>query len=120
MNEEKIIYLTVQIRQAEGLRNASKKPKEREAFTHRIRILKAELSPLLDAYVKERQKSPKKEDKSNEDLGPKGITESLHAWADRKLGEVSFVNSLAEGPVSVAGTFDTVSYIIHFQRTQTL
>jgi len=116
MNEEEIIYLTVQLRQLENLRNISKKPKEKESYTIGIRSLKAQLDPLLDKYIDFKKKTPMAVDKSNEDLGPKDVVAAIHAWAQMKLSQEEAVNWLSNQPVSVAGQYKEFVYLAHFER----
>lgn len=120
MKEEQIIYLTAQLRQAEILRNETKNVAQKQAMTARIHNLKAELDPLLNAYIAEKKKAKMTVDKSNEDIGPKEIVDALHGFARVRISDKDFVNSLDSGPVSVAGSHVGVSYVLHFQRTSTL
>ena len=120
VNPEQIAYLSYQIRQLEVERNASKKKAQKEAMTLRIRNLKAELDPILMAYAEEKKKAKMEILDENKDFGPKYIVDTLHDFAKTRLTQEDFVNLLKTGPMSVAGEYDKVAYVIHFQRTETL
>jgi hypothetical protein len=126
INPTQIVYLAYQIRQLEIYRNDEKKANKKETMTMQIRRLKADLDPMLMAFAeqeKKKQSSPQMlvdRNMDDKDLGPPEIIDVMHAYARLKITQQEVMNHLVVGPVSVAGEYNKVAYIMHFQTTDSL
>lgn len=118
VNPEQIVFLTYQLRQLEIYRNDSKKPHEKESMTMQIRRLKEQLDPLLMAFAEERKKTEMVVDRdvSDEDLGPAEVVEAMHIYAKMKALQTEVLEHLQKEPVSVAGEYNGVMYVMHFEK----
>jgi len=127
VNPVQIVFLTYQLRQLEIHRNNEKNARNKEAMTLRIRKMKEELDPLLEMFAEQEKKKREKPemvvDRSlgDKDLGPADVVKAIHAYAQQKITQQEVVNYLTSGhPISIAGEYDKVAYVIHFQRTESL
>ena len=98
VSSEEIIYKVYQLRQLEINRNIEKKPSIKEALTMRIRVLKAEVDPLLERYAAQQKakQSTLVVDKNvdDKDLGPEEAVAAMHTYAAMKVTQPAVLEHL--------------------------
>lgn len=125
INPVQIVYMTYQLRQAEIQRNDTKNARNRQAMTLHINKLKQELDPLLEMFA-EQEKKKRKENQmvvdrnmEDKDIGPEEVVAAMHTYAQMKITQEAVVNHLATGqPLSIAGDYNKIMYVIHFEQAK--